>query len=196
MVGAGAGVAAWVSVPPDGLGYDPKVIDRIVEERKTAQARAAEPKHLHDPGEKGNGRIRNYNVIPTQQGNSADYLTARIARDPGEIGRGRSRYSQRISTQQGSLRTLRPLGKVGNTNLAPKNDAGYAVARLHRQRPDLHAKVLSREISPHAAMVEAGFRRKTITVPLNPQRAAVTLVRHFSPDELHALIEALGEVVA
>lgn len=40
------------------------------------------------------------------------------------------------------------------------NDRSYAHARLRRDRPDLHARVLSGELSPHAAMIEAGFRKK------------------------------------
>jgi hypothetical protein len=35
------------------------------------------------------------------------------------------------------------------------NSKPYALSRLHDQRPDLHARVLAGELSPHAAMVEA-----------------------------------------
>lgn len=51
--------------------------------------------------------------------------------------------------------------------------------KLRKDRPDLHAQVLAGELSPHAAMVEAGFRKRTITVPLEPG-AAATLRRHCS----------------
>lgn len=47
----------------------------------------------------------------------------------------------------------------GNTPLA-------AIRRLRKDRPDLHALVLAGELSPHGAMVEAGFRPRTISVPL------------------------------
>jgi hypothetical protein len=51
--------------------------------------------------------------------------------------------------------------QVGNkksvTNL---NDASYALARLRRDRPDIHARVLAGELTAHAGMVEAGFRKK------------------------------------
>jgi hypothetical protein len=40
----------------------------------------------------------------------------------------------------------------------------YALRRLRKDRPDLHARVLGGELSANAAMVEAGFRRKPSTV--------------------------------
>lgn len=59
-----------------------------------------------------------------------------------------------------------------------------ALRRLRKDRPDLHAKVLDGSLSPHAAMIEAGFRIRTITVPLDPVRAAATLRRYFDLNEL------------
>lgn len=83
--------------------------------------------------------------------------------------------------------------KVGNTNLesTAKNTAGYAVSRLEREYPDLHAQVLAKQISPHAAAVQAGFRPRTITVPLDPEKMARAIRRRLSDDELAVLIEAL-----
>jgi hypothetical protein len=46
------------------------------------------------------------------------------------------------------------------------NTSAKALRRLRKDRPDLHAEVLAGKKSPHAAMVEAGFRPKTITVPV------------------------------
>jgi len=53
------------------------------------------------------------------------------------------------------------------------NARQYALRRLKKSRPDLHARVLAGELSPNKAMVEAGFRRKMIQVPFDPERAAV-----------------------
>lgn len=36
----------------------------------------------------------------------------------------------------------------------------YALRHLRKSRPDLHAKVLAGELSPHWAMIRAGFRRE------------------------------------
>ncbi len=76
------------------------------------------------------------------------------------------------------------------------NRESYTLRRLKRDNPTLAKRVIDGELSANAAAIQAGIRRKTITVPLDPERAAATLARHFTPDELDALIEALGEVVA
>jgi hypothetical protein len=40
--------------------------------------------------------------------------------------------------------------------------------RLRKDRPDTHARVLAGEITPHAGMIEAGFRKKTERKKLIP----------------------------
>lgn len=69
-----------------------------------------------------------------------------------------------------------------------------ALLRLSAQRPDLHAEVLAGTKSAHAACVEAGFRRRTITVPVDVERAAATLRRHFTSDEIAEIVRLLGDV--
>jgi hypothetical protein len=82
-----------------------------------------------------------------------------------------------------------PFGK--RVLVSPDSEIGYALRKLRRDREDLHKRVLAGEISPHAAMIEAGFRKKTLTVPADLDAAARTLLRHFDPDELYgAMIEA------
>jgi hypothetical protein len=48
---------------------------------------------------------------------------------------------------------------VNSSDRPAGNSRAYALRRLREQRPDIHARVLGGELSPHAAMVEAGFRR-------------------------------------
>jgi hypothetical protein len=72
--------------------------------------------------------------------------------------------------------------------------ATYAIRKLRRSRPDLHAKVLAGELSPHAAMVQAGFRPKVITVPLDVEKAAAALARAFTEDEMRSLQEQLARI--
>lgn len=74
------------------------------------------------------------------------------------------------------------------------NAVNYALLRLGEQRPDLHAEVLAGTKSAHAACVEAGFRRRTITVPVDVERAAATLRRHFTSDEIAEIVRLLGDV--
>lgn len=82
---------------------------------------------------------------------------------------------------------------ISSTDPAWGTSQEQALRRLRDKRPDLHTRVLNRELSAHAAMLEAGFRRKTITVRVDdPASAARTLRRHFSADDLTRLIEELG----
>ncbi len=52
-----------------------------------------------------------------------------------------------------------------------------ALRRLRTARPDLHRDVLNGKKSAHAAMIEAGFRRKTVTVPVDDLEALITTLR-------------------
>jgi hypothetical protein len=50
------------------------------------------------------------------------------------------------------------------------NSRGYALRRLRTHRPDIHARVLTGELSPHRGMIEAGFLRQP--TPLDELRRA------------------------
>ena len=48
-----------------------------------------------------------------------------------------------------------------NVHIRPSGNSRAAfLRRLRKDRPDLHARVLAGELSPHAGMIEAGFRKK------------------------------------
>ncbi len=90
----------------------------------------------------------------------------------GEVGNGRSRDYIIISTpKQGTSET-------------------YTIQRLKRDRPDLAERVLDEDdpLSANAAAIEAGFREKTITVRLEPQSIARTLIRNLSKEQMNDLI--------
>lgn len=85
-----------------------------------------------------------------------------------------------------------PIGANQHRNNVPTQPAGNSAAkalrRLRKDRPDLHAQVLAGELSAHRAMVTAGFRRPTFTVPADsPERIAQTLRRHLEPEMLRKL---------
>ncbi len=42
----------------------------------------------------------------------------------------------------------------------------------------LYEQVKQKQLSPHKAMVEAGFRKKTVSIPLDPRSIGRTLRRH------------------
>jgi len=71
------------------------------------------------------------------------------------------------------------------SELVPKgNTRQNAMRRLRTHAPDLHASVLAGDLSANAAMIEAGFRERGITVPADTTKAARRLARHFNLDEL------------
>lgn len=69
-----------------------------------------------------------------------------------------------------------------------------ALRRLRKDRPDLHAEVLGSRLSAHAAMVQAGFRPRTATVPMDTaENAARALRRNMSPEALAELARLISE---
>jgi hypothetical protein len=86
----------------------------------------------------------------------------------------------------------KPFDNIQELTQAPTGTSRQsALRRLVKDRPDLHAKVLAKELSPNAAMVEAGFRDKPITIPSDPVKAARRIRRHFAGERLAKLIEEL-----
>jgi hypothetical protein len=76
-------------------------------------------------------------------------------------------------------------GDVDNVNIRPVGNASAtALRRLRKDRPELHAKVLAKELSPHAAMVEAGFRSKTVTIPLTVAGVLRAMKRLSKADQI------------
>lgn len=73
------------------------------------------------------------------------------------------------------------------------NARAYSLRRLAADAPMLHTRVLAGELSPHAAMVEAGLRDRTISIPVDAEKAARAIRRHFTPDQIAALVDLLTE---
>ena len=93
----------------------------------------------------------------------------------------------------------RPEKSVNNVNTNGRssgNAKDYTLDRLDRERPDLYERVVDGEMSANAAAIEAGFRTKTVSVPVmkdgewQVERAGRTLVKHFEGNAL-----ALGEYI-
>lgn len=73
-----------------------------------------------------------------------------------------------------------------------RDDASYALARLRRDRPDLHARVLAGEISANAAMVLAGFRKPKPSRKLGPLDRIRAILPKLSAEEIRILREELN----
>lgn len=95
-----------------------------------------------------------------------------------------------VTRQQGHRTDLH--NNVMEVKQVQGNSKSYTVHRLERERPDLYEQVLTGDITPNAAAIEAGFRSKTLTIPTDPERAARTIARHFSCDDIQTLIQLLS----
>jgi hypothetical protein len=96
-------------------------------------------------------------------------------------------------------RAGRPSNADRNTNnisISGERSVGtgrtYTVRRLRRDRPDLAGRVDRGELSANAAAIQAGFRNRTITVPIaRPDAVARSLLKYMTPDDIAQLIAAL-----
>jgi hypothetical protein len=71
-----------------------------------------------------------------------------------------------------------------------------ALRKLRRDAPALHARVLAGELSAHAAMVAAGYRPETFTVPADPERIAQALVCRLGRDGARAVSARIRAILA
>jgi hypothetical protein len=65
------------------------------------------------------------------------------------------------------------------------NSPAYALRRLKRDRPDLAELVISGKLTTNAAAIKAGFRARTISVPIDtPEHALKPLIKIFGASTL------------
>ena len=73
----------------------------------------------------------------------------------------------------------------------------YALRRLRKDRPDIHARVLAGELTPHGGMVEAGFRKPAPSQKLSAferlRRMIERLDDELTPAERRALKDMLND---
>jgi hypothetical protein len=86
-------------------------------------------------------------------------------------------------------------GAVDNIHSSVSRPSGTSAQRalrvLREKAPELHAKVLAGKLSANAAMVEGGFRKKTVTLTVEVESAARTLRRAFTKRQLRRLVRML-----
>ncbi|MFE9736162.1 hypothetical protein ACFYO9_37550 [Streptomyces sp. NPDC005863] len=98
-----------------------------------------------------------------------------------------------LQNREGSPGTNNNVISSGETN-PQGNSRARALRRLRKDEPELHADVLAGRLSAHAAMVQAGFRPKTVSLPVSqPDSIAAALRRHLSPDDIARLVKLLLE---
>jgi hypothetical protein len=96
-----------------------------------------------------------------------------------------------VQRPAGSNQHTQLVDNVNDHSRPTGNATEAALRRLRKDRPDLHGKVLEGKVSAHAAMVDAGFRRKTITVPLDVDAVVRALVKHFDAEQLREIAQRL-----
>jgi hypothetical protein len=78
------------------------------------------------------------------------------------------------------------------------NSAARALRKLREDRPDIHMRVLAGELSPHAGMAEAGFRKvKVDPRAIEKLESALALIREVKQhcqSETGALFERLDKL--
>ena len=78
-------------------------------------------------------------------------------------------------------------------NARQGTSSSYAIRKLRKSAPPIHAKVIKGELSPHAGMVKAGFRKKSIQIPSDPKGAVRILKKHFTKTQCIEIGKALAE---
>jgi hypothetical protein len=79
-----------------------------------------------------------------------------------------------------------------DVNVRPTgNSAAAALRRLRKDRPDIHARVLAGELTAHAGMIEAGFRKKRPSRKLTWLQKIRRMIPKLSESDVEELIEDL-----
>ena len=118
-------------------------------------------------------------------GASADLVRSLVRDDPIALDLFDQATQRRPGRPEETLYNIQDKASSGTSR-----EAG--LRRLRKDRPDLHAEVLAGALSTHAAMVKAGFRRRSMTVPMDsPESAAKALRRNLEPEQIKDLVRLL-----
>lgn len=133
-------------------------------------------------------RFEEFVTTPPLEGLGASLVTLRrVCAGRVDVLDALDRVTQRTRADNQPLLNNVKKQPEGNTSAA-------ALRRLRKDRPDLHERVIKGDLSPHGAMVEAGFRRRTVSLPVDDvERLAGRLRALLSSDDLAHLVELLAE---
>ena len=136
----------WRPETPSQMKWAPE------ESWRTFQRRWARPAIIHARETRAYShsaidRARVQAARAAQRDDARDRANVRPAGRPAKSGTVYNNESNNQSDVHGSERP------AGNSRAA-------FLRRLRKHRPDIHARVLAGELSPHAGMIEAGFRKQ------------------------------------
>lgn len=162
------------------LGTVPKAVARVLEEGAWREFVTSRGEHVqHD-------RFADFVTTPPLKGLGSDIALVQriVADDKGTL----DLLDQALQNVHGGDHS-----KSNNVPLAPAgNTASKALRRLRKDAPELHAEVLAGNLSAHGAMVKAGYRPKTVSVPVGkPEAVARSLLKYMSADDIAKLIAVL-----
>lgn len=204
---------------PWGLGYPPEVIDRIVKERGSAQAKAFEVENnfLQEQGRPSEALQKFSKVFqayadeqPVNSANIAEVLNCsiRTARrwkkqweDLGWLKPASHRGSSLVA-EAGRTAVQERSENVTNVTLSDRSDskrgnsADYLAQRIARDRPDIFEQMKAGEFETvWEAAIEAGVvtTPADISLPRNPKQAAEKLIQAFDVGQLRELHRLIGE---
>jgi hypothetical protein len=82
--------------------------------------------------------------------------------------------------------------KVDNVNFDKGNSQQYTLRRLARDHVELFDQVKSGALSANAAAIKAGFRSKTISIPVDkPEAVAKSLRKHMSKKDFDKFVKLI-----
>lgn len=128
---------------------------------------------------------------PIGLGYSSDEIDAILS----ERASVEARNAKDAAAQRPGGRPKKTLYDVQGSQAPTGNRTEAMLRRLRKDRPDLHAEVLAGGKTPHAAMIEAGFRKARLAVPLSVD-GVVRAARRLPPGERRTLVERLIETLA
>ncbi len=86
---------------------------------------------------------------------------------------------------------------IENDNINLYNTGGtskeYGLRKLRKSSPELHERVIQGELSINKAMIEAGYRKKKVSVNIDSGAVAKMILKYFSKEDITDIIGMLGE---
>lgn len=166
-----------------GLEFVPKLLHQVLEQHTWDEFITSRGEHVH------HADFLSFVAAQPLKGLGAKVETVRrIIRDDVALVDLLDRHVQR---QQ--LRARRNNVQGESPVPAPAgNSQERALRRLRKDAPDYHARVVAGEMSPHRAMVEAGFRPRAVSInPAQPASVARILHREMNVEQRAELIRLL-----
>jgi hypothetical protein len=179
-------LASAVRGGSESLGQVPGLLCRVIEEgawRNFTTALGKEVSHA---------RLSDFITKPPLDGlgASVDLVRKIIADDPRALDLlDRELQNPAYLHDVNNVNVSRP---QGNSKARALRKLRTEADRGNEQAAELHADVLAERLSAHAAMIQAGFRPKMISVPISkPERVAAYLRKHMPRESLLRLVELL-----